>query len=187
MTCDLDRLLAARTGHFRYESGHHGDSWLELDSMFSNPAALQPCIVELGRRLAAHRIDAVCGPLVGGAFVARALALEIGAAFFYAERFEGPPLAYRIPDAQRDRLHGKRVALVDDAINAGSAVGATLAELHACGAIPVVLGALIVFGGAAAQIARENHLALEALSPRTRQLWPATECPFCARGVPLSP
>ncbi len=24
-------LVGARTGHFRFESGHHGDTWLDLD------------------------------------------------------------------------------------------------------------------------------------------------------------
>jgi hypothetical protein len=27
---EIVSLLAARSGHFRYESGHHGDLWLEI-------------------------------------------------------------------------------------------------------------------------------------------------------------
>ena len=39
---------------------------------------------------------------------------------------------------------------MDDAISAGSAVRGTHADLIDCGALPVALGALVVFGDAAA-------------------------------------
>jgi orotate phosphoribosyltransferase len=35
-------LLAARQGHFKLESGHHGDLWLDLDQLLGQPARLQP-------------------------------------------------------------------------------------------------------------------------------------------------
>ena len=41
--------------------------------------------------------------------------------------------------------------LIDDAVSAGSAVRGTHADLLACGARPVALGALFVFGDAAAR------------------------------------
>ena len=63
-------LLAARRGHFVLESGHHGNLWLDLDALFLRPAALLPFAGELARRLAPHRIEAVVGPLVGGALMA---------------------------------------------------------------------------------------------------------------------
>jgi orotate phosphoribosyltransferase len=60
-------LLDAREGHFLLESGHHGDLWLELDSLFLRPGRLAPLAAELARRLAAHEVDAVCGPMRSGA------------------------------------------------------------------------------------------------------------------------
>ena len=43
-------LLSARRGHFLLESGHHGNLWLDLDSLFLRPAALLPVARELARR-----------------------------------------------------------------------------------------------------------------------------------------
>jgi hypothetical protein len=39
---DLASLLTARTGHFRYESGHHGDLWLEIPRMYLHPTGSGP-------------------------------------------------------------------------------------------------------------------------------------------------
>jgi orotate phosphoribosyltransferase len=33
---ELDRLLPTRRGHFQYESGHHGDLWLDLERLCLN-------------------------------------------------------------------------------------------------------------------------------------------------------
>ena len=34
---ELLALLPRRQGHFRLESGHHGDLWLDLDPLFLRP------------------------------------------------------------------------------------------------------------------------------------------------------
>src|SRR5947209_1096480 len=121
-------LLSARSGHFRMESGHHGDFWLDLESLYLRPGRLRRFAAELARRLRPHGIDAICGPLVGGAFLAQMVALELDLDFLFAEQFSRPragglyPIGYRIPTALRSASRGKRVAIVDDVINAGSAV-----------------------------------------------------------------
>jgi hypothetical protein len=43
----------ARTGHFAYESGDHGDTWLALDLLLADPRRL---------RGAAERLGSGCGP-----------------------------------------------------------------------------------------------------------------------------
>src|SRR3954467_13518058 len=39
---DLLRLIAMRRGHFEFESGKHGETWLDLDALFARPEAVQP-------------------------------------------------------------------------------------------------------------------------------------------------
>jgi orotate phosphoribosyltransferase len=73
---DIVGLLQARRGHFLLESGHHGDLWLELDSLFARPARLEPFAAELARRLAAHGIDVVCD-VVNAASATRATLDEL--------------------------------------------------------------------------------------------------------------
>jgi hypothetical protein len=64
-----------------------------------------------------------------------------------------PPARHRrwwrlrwVPASHREGLRGKRVALVDDVINAASAVRSAWADLEDAGAQPVALGALMVLG-----------------------------------------
>lgn len=111
--------------------------------------------------------------------------------FFYADRFIEPssisifPVDYRLPEAQREKIRGKRVAIVNDVINAGSAVRGAFADLVDCGAQPVALGALLVLGTTAATFAIEWRMALEALVSMPHTVWVPSECPLCGYGVPL--
>jgi orotate phosphoribosyltransferase len=175
-------LLDARRGHFLLESGHHGDLWLELDRLFERPARLEPFAEELGRRLAAHGIEAVCGPLTGGAFIAQTVAAKLDLEFSWAERSEG---GYRIPEALRAGLEGKSVAIVDDVVNAASATRATLERLRESDARPVAIGGLVTLGASPEAFAEREGLALERLATMANTLWEPSECPMCAAGEPL--
>jgi orotate phosphoribosyltransferase len=178
----MDALTdVARRGHFVFESGHHGDLWLELDALFAQPERVAPHAAELARRLAPHGIDVVCGPLVGGALLAQTVASELGTGLCWSESGD-----YRIPPALRAGLAGRRVALVDDAINAGFATRATLAALRDCGAELAALAALIVLNDTAAEIAAAERVPLESLTRLESGLWTPADCPLCAAAVPLS-
>jgi orotate phosphoribosyltransferase len=187
----ITALLAARRGHFEMESGYHSDSWFELDALFADPQTLRPFVTDLARRLSTYRADAVCGPAIGGAKLAEMIATELGIEAVVAERLETPgatglfPVRYRIPDVQRNTVRGRRVAIVDDAISAGSAVRGTYADLVACGALPVALGALIVFGNAAAGFAIDSGMPLEGIERTGFEMWQPADCPMCRTGVGL--
>jgi orotate phosphoribosyltransferase len=180
-----------RRGHFRFESGDHGDRWLELESLCCRPNDIQPFAAALAERLSAHFVEVVCGPLNEGAFVALMVAQQLDVEFCYAQRLAEPggapssPVAYRIPRALHDRLRGKRVAIVDDVINAGSAVAATAAELQAIGAELVAIASLMTLGDGAAELARARHVPQITLASLQANLWPADECPLCRAGVPV--
>jgi orotate phosphoribosyltransferase len=191
---ELVSQLPGRIGHFRLESGHHSDLWIDLELLCLRPEFVRQRAAALAARLGRHRVDAVCGPLVEGAFVALLVASDLSVEFFYAERFgplaDGPPHAlfpveYRIPAVLRGRLKGKRVAIVNDVISAGSAVRGTLADLAACGAETVVLAALAVLGPSAGELADRHGLALESLASFPFTLWTPAECPLCRAGVGL--
>jgi orotate phosphoribosyltransferase len=183
--------LAARRGHFLLESGHHGDLWLDLAALLATPSRVAPAAAELARRLSRHALDAVCGPLVGGAFVAQMVAAELDVECSWAERVAGGhggglyAARYRIPEALRGRLAGRAVAVVDDVVNAGSASRATVADLRACGARPVAIGALLVLGAAIEGFAAEEGLAVETVARLENALWAPRDCPLCADGVAL--
>ncbi|HLO14922.1 MAG TPA: phosphoribosyltransferase family protein, partial [Anaerolineales bacterium] len=145
-------LLHPRQGHFKLESGHHGNLWLDLDRLFLRPEDIRPFIVELAHKISAFEINAVCGPMVGGTLIAEIIATELGLDFFYTERMVYKSsnalysATYHLPYPLPKMIRGRKVAIVDDVINAGSAVRGTLAELGSFGASPVVVGALLILG-----------------------------------------
>jgi orotate phosphoribosyltransferase len=177
----LVEAVGASRGHFVYESGYHGDLWLDLDGLFVDARRARGWAAALAERAAACRPEFVCGPLTGGAFVALPLAAEIGAGFVFAERSVSPTgaVTYRLPESLRGVLRGRRVLLVDDAVNAGSAWRGTLADLEDCGAELAGFAALLTLGDAAAQIAEQYGVPLFALAALEREMWTPEECPIC--------
>jgi orotate phosphoribosyltransferase len=187
----IDRM-ARRSGHFRFESGHHGDRWLEPDLLLQRPTTLRPFAIALAQRLRRRqRFEVVCGALTGGAFLAQMVAEQCDVAFAFAERFAAPPsdalyqVRYRIPDALRDGLRGATVAIVNDVTNAGSAVRGTYEDLVACGARPIAFGTLVALGAWSTSFADDHDLALEAIERLGNNLWTPDDCPLCAAGVAL--
>ena len=184
-------LLPMRRGHFRLESGHHGDLWLDLERLCLDPRRVRSLSRALAQRVATYDVEAICGPLVEGAFVALMVAAELGLRFAYAERLAAPDsdalfaVKYRVPDALRDELRGRRVAIVNDVVNAGSAVRGALNDLTACDARPVVIASLAVLGPAAATLAANHGVALESLASLPNTIWTPEGCPLCAAGVSL--
>jgi orotate phosphoribosyltransferase len=164
---------------------------LELDQLFTRPTALRPFVTDLARRVAIHGVDIVCGPMNGGAFLAELMALELDVEFAFAERSlsQRPglfPVDYRVPPALRAALRGRRVAIVDDAISMGSAVRATLADLDACEANPVVIAAMLALGRGGPETAAARHLPFERLADLPLRTWPPSACQLCASGIPVA-
>ena len=188
---DFTSLVTPRDGHFRLESGHHSRLWLDLDGLFVEPARVAPLVARLADQLRVFEIDAVCGPLVGGAFLAQLLAADLDASFAFTERVPPPGgeglyrVLYRLPRALRERLRGMRVAIVDDVISAGSAVRGTHAALTAHGAQVTAIGALLALGPRASDFFAHVGVPVAAVERRPYDLWQPAQCPLCAAGVPL--
>ncbi len=188
---DLISFVQGRRGHFRLESGHHGDSWLQLETLCIRSREIQPFAAQLAVKLATHRPQVVCGPLVEGAFIALLVSLELGCDFVYAERFANPareglyPVEYRLPKALHSAVKGKRVAIVNDVISAGSAVRGAFSNLQSVGADVVAIGALLGLGDSIAKFAAEQQVDLELLHQMPHSLWTSAQCPLCAAGQPL--
>jgi orotate phosphoribosyltransferase len=185
-------LLHAHNGHFKLESGYHGRLWLDLDRLFLRPKEIQRFIVELARQISGFKIDAVCGPMVGGALAAQNIAVELGLEFFYTERVISQnsealySATYHLPSHLRKMVDGENFAIVDDAINAGSAVRATLAKLRSFGAKPVVIGTLLVLGNTGHNYFLERDFPLRSVSHLPNELWTPEDCPLCTSQIPLN-
>jgi orotate phosphoribosyltransferase len=189
----LLELLDGRSGHFQLESGHHGELWLDLDTFLLRPARLSPYVNVLARRLAETvEPDGICGPLLGGALVAGAVATALECELYVAEPAPaaGTPgelfrARYAVPPPVRARLAGRRVAVVDDVINAGSATRATVADLREAGATVVAIGAMLVLGDRVSEYSERERVPLVCVEALPNRIWAPDVCPMCASGDAL--
>lgn len=184
-------LLGGRRGHFRLESGHHGAWWFELDALFSDPRGIEPFVRALTDAIRPYQPDGVCGPLLGGAFLAQLVARALGCDFYFAER-EMPADAqglyqarYRLPRALAARVAGKRLAILDDVMSAGSALRGTYAEIEARGASCLVAGTLLTLGSAGESFFAGVGIPVVTVARHDYELWEPDRCPLCASGLPL--
>jgi orotate phosphoribosyltransferase len=138
--------------------------------VFAHPRRLRPYTTALIDLL--PRCDVVCGPLTGGAYLAQSISDAVDCDFAWTE---GRTLT--------GDTTGRRVAIVDDAINAGSAVSAAAEAIAAAGGTVVAVAALLTLGAAPGTIA---GVPVQSLATVPSQLWPAATCPSCAAGAPLS-
>lgn len=183
-------LVTGRRGHFRMESGLHAGLWLDLESLFADTRRIDPFVQRLADAIREHDVDAVCGPMVGGAFLAQLLAERLGVEFAYAERVTSPAdglfrAQYRVPRSLAARMRGQRVAIVDDVMSAGSSLRATQAALVACGATIVVVGALLILGPTGADYFEASGLPVVAPGRAEFESWTPAECLLCRDGVIL--
>jgi orotate phosphoribosyltransferase len=188
---EILRSLPARRGHFVLESGYHTDLWLSLDGLFIDPKALASRIVALADLVRPYDASAVCGPLLGGAFLAQALATHLDIRFYYAQQMQAPSggglfaAEYRLPAGLLRDARQERFAVVDDVISAGSSVRSTAAALRSAGAPTVVVGALLVLGTATTEHFACLGIPMVSLGRHGFNLWTAAECPQCHAGMPL--
>jgi orotate phosphoribosyltransferase len=191
MSEDILKTLPARRGHFLLESGYHTDLWFTLDALFVAPHEIAPQVSAVADLLRPYSITAVCGPLLGGAFLAHAIAAHMGVRFYFSQQVEiktdGSLFAaeYRLPTELRRRAGKERVAIVDDVISAGSSVRATAAELSAVGATTVVVGALLRLGNQSVEHFSARGVPVVALAQQEFNLWAPADCALCRTGEPL--
>ena len=191
MTDAADFVLSSAPslrGHFLLESGYHTDQWLTLDALFINPARMAPMIAALAERLRPYGASGICGPLLGGAFLAHALATSLGVAFYHAVPIAATTqpglfkVEYALSRTLRRLVRGQRVAVVDEVISAGSAVRATIAALAAADAPTIAVGTFLLLGDAATHYFVQQRVPLEALGRRHLAMWKPEDCPLCRAG-----
>jgi orotate phosphoribosyltransferase len=168
--------------------------WLELDALLLRPAVLRQPVRWMADRLREHVVDAVCGPVEGGAFLAYAVADLLTAAFLPGYRTPGETAGYHLPPVPGDHsraafggIAGWRVGIVDDAVNAGTAVAACAAAVRARGAVPVAVTSLLALGDASEAIPERLGAPFYPAATLPSRTWPAARCDLCAKAIPLSP
>ena len=109
MLNELFTLMAARRGHFRLESGHHGELWLDVDRLFTRPERVRRHATAPADGSPRTASTSSAAPSPAAAFLGQMVAEELGAAFVYANRVEyhASPPSYS-PSPTRSRPSSRR-------------------------------------------------------------------------------
>jgi orotate phosphoribosyltransferase len=165
--------------------------WFDLDALFAAPRRIEPFVDQLVESLRRYNVATVCGPLLGGAFLAQLIAHALEVQFCFTERVMPRDASglfrasYVLPAAFRASFRDRPVAIVDDVMSAGSALRGTYAELQKHGATTVVAGALMVLGDTGAAFFAKRKVPVEAVVRESYSLWLPSDCPLCADGTPI--
>ncbi len=193
---DTEALI--ENDHFVYVSGDHGSGWIDKDVIFTNTETVDKLSKMLADATVDLDIDVVCGPSFGGVVVATWTARHLAVLSVYAEQ-ETPAEAEQSKQplsATTDRpryvlkrnydkiVHGKRVLVADDIVNAGISIRSTADAVKAAGGEVVA---------AATYVNRGNVTAADIGVPEFRYLleypiphWPANNCKLCKSGTPIN-
>jgi len=182
--------LPSRSGHFCLESGYHTDLWITLDALFTDSRRFAEPVKDLAERLRPYDVDAVCGPFVGGAFLALLLAETLNARFFYTQLAAATSdgmfgARYSLTAELARQIEGCRVAVVDDVVSAGSSVRATIDAVRAAHASVVVVGCLTLLGTKGKAYFDDIGIRVEHMDARPLTMWHPADCPLCAARVAL--
>ncbi|MEK9175306.1 MAG: phosphoribosyltransferase family protein [Patescibacteria group bacterium] len=190
---DIGAILM--NGHFGYNGGNHGSTYINHLAIFQHPKAAEKCSRFLAERFRSDSINCILGPRNGGASLAERISEHLS----YWCGGNVMPLAaektcvccngygFYLTEDTIENIRGKRVLVVDDVGNSGRSVKCTIELVMASGGIVVGVGYLCNRGN----LKRENFGDIEryeSLLDWTLQSWnPAKgECQPCNNNVPLS-
>jgi len=174
--------------HVVYTSGRHGDTYINKDAIFPDVMVIS----ELCRTIAAEfrdaEVDVVAAPAIGGVVLAHWTAYHLSShsrpvRAVYAEKDTAGKFVLRrgFPDVVKSR----KVLVVEDILTTGGSASAVIEAVRQAGGHVVGLSAICDRGGV--QIQDLGHPPrFFALSRLPLDSWPATDCPLCAKGVPVN-
>jgi orotate phosphoribosyltransferase len=94
-------------------------------------------------------------------------------------------ITYCIPNDYEEIIKHKHIALVDDVINAGSSIIATMNELLKYQSYIEVVGTPLAIGSFYDRMILNNEIPIKALKRMKTNIWPPRECPLCKAGQPI--
>jgi orotate phosphoribosyltransferase len=175
--------------HFVYTSGKHGSAYINKDALYPHTKQTELLCKQIASHFAGHGIDVVIGPVIGAVILSYAVARSLSeltardVLCVYAEKTDDGDFSIK---RGYDRLiRGKRVLVVEDVLTTGESVRKVVRAVRDAGGDVVAVAALCNRGEVTANdLARvpEFFSLVNIPLDATEE----TECPLCARGVPVN-
>lgn len=166
-------------GHFVYTSGRHGADYLEKFRVLEDPAAAATLAAMIAEHFRSAQPELVAGPTTGGIILAFEVARQLGVNAVYVERGEDGGRVLRrgfmIPPSAR-------VLVVDDVVTTGGSLAQTTACIRDAGGEVIGIGVLADRTGGRTG----SDLPFFACLTLDFPSYLPSECPLCARGIPLA-
>ena len=164
-------------GHFRLSSGLHSTGYLQCALVLQHPRTASRLAVALADTVRAWTPGAVLSPALGGVIVGHEVARALDVRAMFAER-QDRTLVLRRGFAIAP---GERVLVVEDVVTTGLSTRVTMDVARAAGGVVVGAAALGDRSNGSADLGVPFVSLLEMNLPT----WPESECPLCAKGIPL--
>jgi orotate phosphoribosyltransferase len=191
----LDRLGAiVKDSHVVYTSGKHGSAYVNKDVLYRSPVETSAVCRDMAKQADEfftfrqdRELNAVLGPVIGGVVLAQWVAYHLAA------RQARPPFAifaekegddFVIKRGYDALIEGTHVLVVEDVLTTGGSVRKVIKAARACGAEVIGVSAICNRGGLTAEALGVE--CLFSLINVTLEAWDETDCPLCARNVPIN-
>ena len=165
-------------GHFALSSGLHSGGYLQCALVLQHPEHAMSLGSALAGRVAALAPAVVLSPALGGLIIGHEVARALGVRALFAERREG-----RLTLRRGFRVEAReRLLVVEDVVTTGGSTRETIAVARDAGAQVVGMATIINRGGSDTSF----DVRFEALAQVSWPTHAPTDCPLCAKGLPLT-
>jgi len=164
-------------GHFLLTSGLHSPVYWEKFHILQYPNYTEKLCRLIAEHFKKDNVQVVAGPTTGGIILAFEVAKQLGVKGIFAEK-EGETRVFRRGFTINP---GDRVLIVDDILTTGSSITEVMEAVKKLGGIIVGIGVLVD----REEQKRDFGVPLFSCLQSATTVYPPTECPLCAAGIPL--
>lgn len=190
---DLQQSDVLLDGHFDYGNGYHGRVYVNPHMLFRHPSTiwrLAQDILDILPFDLSDRVNAVVGPVTGGALLAHTIAGLLDG----RRSLKHPPCLFApVHFAEDDQLHlrtayarmldGRRVLVADDVRNTGKTLAQCAELVRQAGGEVLATAQIYDRMESIVPLDVPNFALIEYGAPAN---YPTPQCPLCAAGEPLT-
>ncbi|GMO49401.1 MAG: orotate phosphoribosyltransferase [Termitinemataceae bacterium] len=184
VTSILSESKALLGGHFLLSSGRHSNKYFQCARLLQHPdkaeavLSLAASVIKADIKAGRLKVDAICGPAMGGIIVAYELGRLLCLPAFFTERGESGDFELRRGFEVKS---GENILIAEDVVTTGKSSMETRKVLEAMGAKTTAIACIVD--------RREDGVSLDlplySCVKEVVESWDPSSCPFCKNGVPF--
>lgn len=167
-------------GHFLLSSGRHSDVYFEKFTLLRQPPYVEKLCRMMADDFREDGVELVVGPTTGGMLLAYEVAKQLGTDSIYAEA--GADGDSRIFKRGFSIDPETRVLIVDDIFTTGRSLREVILLCESYQAEIIGLGEIMDRSGGDIKF----DYPLKALTTVSAKSWDVSDCPLCAKNIPLT-